>query len=320
MSEVIDLIPGDWWIHEDPPKVKSDMFSEELPGLQLVWDATSFKQFQFCPRSYQYAIISGFRPRNESKHLTFGRHFHTALEAFDGAMALGVHWEDARRLALDVALKVTKGWESRDKDKNRFTLIRSVDWYCQHYGPDNPVKILLLPSGKPAIEVSFRIMTLMLASTGEDFALAGHIDALVSFIGNYYAMERKTTGKAINTTWFGTFDPDIQIELYNWAGGTLLEQNLSGVLLDGTQVLVNSNSFGRHIIMKTRAQVNETFQDIASILLSADRYAQEEYWPKYTRNCWACPYSAVCSNQPSIRDQQLREDFHFDRWDPTIPR
>ena len=315
-----ETIPGDWWVKEVQPKVKSDMFSEKLPELQLVWDATSFKQFQFCPRSYQYAVIFGRRPITESKHLTFGRHFHTALEYFDGAMALGVHWKDARALALDVAFKVTMGWESGDKDKNRFTLIRTVDWYCQHYGPDNPAKVLLLPSGKPAIEVSFRIMTLMLASTGEDFALAGHIDALVSFQEDNYAFERKTTGKPINTTWFSTFDPDIQIELYTWAGKTLLNDNLAGVLIDGAQVLVNSNSFGRHIIRKTKTQLDETFRDIASILVSADRYATEHYWPKYTRNCWACPYRAVCSNQPSIRDQQLREDFTLDRWDPTIPR
>ena len=319
MSEVIDLLPGDWWVKEEAPKVKSDMFSEQLPELQLVWDATSFKQFQFCPRSYQYAVILGRRPVYKSKHLVFGQHFHTALEYFDGAIALGASWQDARALALDVAFKVTMGWLGDDKDKNRFTLIRTVDWYCQHYA-DNPAKVLLLPSGKPAIEVSFRIMTLMLASTGEDFALAGHIDALVDFQGDNYAMERKTTGKTINTTWFSTFDPDIQIELYTWAGKTLLNDDLAGVLIDGAQVLVNSNAFGRHIIRKTKTQLDETFRDIASILVSANRYAEEAYWPKYTRNCWACPYRAVCSNQPSIRDQQLREDFTLDRWDPTIPR
>ncbi len=315
-------IPGDWWVQEVKPLVKSDMFSEQLPGLQLVWDATSFKQFQFCPRSYEYAIILGRRPYVKSKHLTFGQHFHTALETFDGAMALGIGWEDARALALDVALKVTWGWESdpKDTDKNRFTLIRTVDWYCQHYGPNNPVKVLLLPSGKPAIEVSFRIMSMLTATTGEDFTLAGHIDALASFQESNYALERKTTGKAINTTWFGTFDPDIQIELYNWAGKILLEDEVAGVLIDGAQVLVNSNSFGRHIIRKSKGQINETFRDIESILVTACHYADEDYWPKYTRNCWNCAYRAVCSNQPSIRAQQLEEDYIFDRWDPTIPR
>lgn len=51
--------------------------------LQVAWDSTSLGLLKECPRKYYYTILLGWRPKAESVHLTFGRHYHKGLETYD---------------------------------------------------------------------------------------------------------------------------------------------------------------------------------------------------------------------------------------------
>ena len=75
----------------------SEMFSKELPGFQVAWDATSLSMFQSCPRKYQLALIDGWRPNHKSAPLTFGGMLHAGLEHVDHLLANGTErWEAVR--------------------------------------------------------------------------------------------------------------------------------------------------------------------------------------------------------------------------------
>lgn len=68
-------------------------FSEENDKLQLVWDASSLKNLQFCPRYYQLNNLEGWQ--GESVDLTFGRYIAEGFERYQKARLDGKSREDA---------------------------------------------------------------------------------------------------------------------------------------------------------------------------------------------------------------------------------
>ena len=101
-----------------------------LPGtkIQYAYDSTSLGMLKTCPRLYQYTMIDGWASKDESVHLTFGIHYHSALQNYDIAKAAGAGHDDAMRDAITRAMHDIEGWEvDRDtkagKYKNPETLI-----------------------------------------------------------------------------------------------------------------------------------------------------------------------------------------------------
>jgi hypothetical protein len=70
-----------------------DAFSKQNPNLQLVWDASSLKSFQFCPRHYQLNNLQGWQ--NASVDLAFGRLIASALERYQKMRLGGTAKQDA---------------------------------------------------------------------------------------------------------------------------------------------------------------------------------------------------------------------------------
>lgn len=73
-------------------------FSEKNPNLQLAWDASSLKSYQFCPRSYQLQNLEGWQ--TESVDLEFGKRIATGLEMYQKLRLVGKSVADA---TLEVA-------------------------------------------------------------------------------------------------------------------------------------------------------------------------------------------------------------------------
>lgn len=55
-------------------------YSPTIPNLQVVWDSTSLRALMFCPRSYQYGILQGWR--GSAVDLEFGIYFASATEMY----------------------------------------------------------------------------------------------------------------------------------------------------------------------------------------------------------------------------------------------
>src|SRR5262245_50106850 len=183
-------------------------FSAYLPLLQLSWDSTSLGYFKECPRKYQYSLLFGYAPRAESVHLTFGLHYHAALERYHHARSKKKSHDDALDIALDHVLKATwnrtlsRPWSSDHPFKNRETLIRSVVWYLDQF-QDDPVETAVLANGKPAVELSFQFQTDYLSlTTGEPFFLSGHFDRIGKLNDHHYIVDAKTTGTTLTNDYF----------------------------------------------------------------------------------------------------------------------
>jgi hypothetical protein len=146
--------------------------------IQFAWDSTSLGLLKECPRKYYLTMIEGWRGKGQSMHLTFGIEFHKALEEYDLHRAAGQDDEDATISAVTDLLIRTYGWETGDTKKNRDTLVRSVIWYLAEY-KDDVAKTVILKSGKPAVELSFRFETnFQVPGTDVSYMLSGHMDRL----------------------------------------------------------------------------------------------------------------------------------------------
>lgn len=326
-----------------------------LPGtnIQYAWDSTSLGYLKRCPRFYQYVMIEGWQPKDESLHLRFGQEVHSCFEDFDRALAEGCEFPTAFRIAIHNLVKRTEGWDvdretKAGKYKNRDSLIRTCIDYLDNFRQDT-AEPYILEDGRPAVELSFRFeldwgpasqyrsvheRDWDAADRDEEhnaeaqpYLLCGHLDKVVTYSGHLFVMDRKTTTKTLGSYYFNQFEPDNQMTLYTLASRIILNAPIRGVIIDGIQILVDSTRFDRSITYRTPDQLEEWLGDLRYWLTQAEAYATDGYWPMNDTSCdkyGGCQFRDICSKSPSSRPMFMKSSFiqveESERWNPMKPR
>lgn len=302
---------------------QNSAFSADQPNLQLAWDSTSLGTLKECPRKYYYFMLLGIRPRAESVHLTFGLHYHAALEFYDHKRAQGASHAEALLATVRHTLEITwdrrlgRPWQSDDRNKNRVTLLRTVVWYLDQFA-DDVLQTVILANGKPAVELSFRMELGLQAFTGEHWLLAGHLDRLVTFGEQTYVLDRKTTKSTLSEYFFNQFTPHNQFSLYALASRVIYRTQTYGIICDGAQVAVTFSRFQRGIVTRSEPQLAEWLTDTHMWLELATTFARAGHWPMNDKSCsnyGGCPYQALCSKSPLVRDE-WHKSFAPVKWNP----
>lgn len=97
-------------------------WSEHNPDLQIAWDASSLKNYQFCPRYYQLTNLEGWR--GDSTDLMFGRFVASGLELYHKARLDGSTREEAVIIAIKEIM--TETWF---EDKDEFgSVVQERQW------------------------------------------------------------------------------------------------------------------------------------------------------------------------------------------------
>lgn len=306
-------------IHVPPGRLSFAAYST----FQFAWDSTSLSALKECPRKYYYSILLSYRPRHESVHLTFGILIHRAIEFYHSRKAEGKSHEQALRLTILDAMSKSwdhekdRPWLSDDANKNRWTFIRTVVWYLDHYQND-PAKVVHFPDGRPAVELSFRY-DLGLDLEGINILLCGHLDRVVEFGKQYYVSDVKTSKNTINQDFFLKFNPDNQMTNYTVGGKVAFGFPVHGVIVDGVQVATEWNRFLRGFTMRTESQLEEWLRDTKYYITMAFQYSKADYWPmndKACHNYGGCPYRDICSKGVETREKWLASGFVQQVWDP----
>lgn len=322
-----------------------------LPGtnIQFAIDSTSLNYMKTCPRLYQYIMIEGWVPKDESVHLRFGSEYHLALQEYDIAIANGTSKKDALRMVISNLLERTKDWVV-DTDtkagnyKNRITLLQLVVDYFDFY-VDDPAQTFILENGKPAVELSFkfeldwgpRAATLNEhnAPIGEDigaarqpYLLCGHLDRVVSFNDSLFVLDHKTTTTTPGPYFFNQFEPNNQMTLYTLASQVIIDSPVKGVIVEAAQILLDKpNRFVRGFTYRTQDQLDEWTYHLEYWLNQAEAYAEAGHWPMNDTACdkyGGCKFREVCSKSPHVRETYLKADFvklpPESRWNPLKAR
>lgn len=311
--------------------------------IQFAWDSVSITDALACLRRYQYRVILGLVPKGPAYAiaLEFGIIFHSALESYHRYRTLGLNHDEAVFKTIRVLVdspdfaalptddEVAEMAESTEDDddgislrntkvRTRYHLARAVVWYLEHYA-DDPFQTIILQSGKPAVELSFRIPTPVEVG-GEQLILCGHIDRAVEFQGGCYPTDFKTT-KSISRQFFDTFELSHQMTGYNIAGQVLLDRPMAGVWIDGISLLVGGCKFGRAPTHRSSGQIREYWDTLSHIAEQVERAFDTGFYPMNTASCYFCEYKQVCKQPPEYRERYI--SMYYDRrpgWNPLANR
>jgi len=301
---------------------------KESPFLQTTWDSTSLGALKTCPYKYYLEIVLGWRSRVQSEHLTFGSIYHEALETYERVMASQAYSDTGHEIALRAAVRkvLTQCYKKKFfgfKTKTPLTLLRSVVWYLDHYGINDPAKTYMLSGNIPAVEHHFEFSSgITSMDTQHQYFLAGHLDRVVEFQDALYIADYKTTGTALSSSWFDRFTPDNQMTFYTLAGTVSLAKPVKGVIIDGAQIAVGFTRYARGFANRTSAHQEEWLDSLKYYLRHAEMYAAEGSWPQNDMACSHsfCPFVKICAADPGVREMYLKGDFVQRLWDPTKAR
>ena len=155
----------------------------------------------------------------------------------------------------------------------------------------------------------------------ENYILCGHIDKLAKFDEDLFICDHKTTKKTLSKSFWGTFAPNIQMDIYDLAGNIMFpEMGIRGVIVEGAQTMVGGARFGRQVFYRNEEQREEMLNELGHWLKTAEGYAEADYWPMNRANCWICEYKGVCSKPPAERERWLKADFDVSHWNPLEER
>lgn len=207
------------------------------------------------------------------------------------------------------------------KTKHRENLLRLIAWHADDV-KDGPWKPVFVPeTDKPAIEMHFQLPFGYANSNGEGWYLAGYIDAVKEFQGDYYWTDTKTSVHTLGARWGEQFNSNLQMQVYSWAAPQLFPNvDLRGGLIEGAQVTTYGVAFGEHFIPDSPTQRAEFIQDTRYWLSTAEKFAKDNYWPRNTKNCFLCPFKRVCSADAEDREFILKGNFPVKFWNPTVER
>lgn len=295
-------------------------------GRQFAWDASSLKLADECLAKYNFKMIEGWQHRGRNVHLEFGSHFATAMEHYYKWRAFGDTSEES--LAKVVLEALINTWE-RDEtgigkpvewihaSKTRENLIRTIIWYVDQF-ENETITVVHLSDGRPAVEYSFSL------PVDNGLVFTGHIDRLVEYSGETYAMDQKTTGSTISANFFSSFSPDHQMSMYTFAGQMIYGSLVKGVIIDGAQIAVGFTRFERGFTFRTTAQLSEWYEDALGVAAKARKAVEDNRFPRNPTACGnygGCEFRAVCSRSPDVRPNFLAADFvRGERWDPLKRR
>jgi PD-(D/E)XK nuclease superfamily len=305
----------------------------ENSKIQYAWDSTSLGWLKECPRKYFYSMIECWRPKHETVNLKFGALYHSGLEYYDKARALGKDHEES--LLDTVHMLLAETWEAADGDKpagpwlsdhntkTRETLVRSVIWYLEQFGATDPARTVQLANGKPAVELSFKMQLDFGPLSHVPYILCGHLDRVVEYAEGIYVMDRKTSSSTLSSNYFDQYDPDNQMSLYTLASKVIYSTPVKGVIIDAAQIAVGFTRFARGFSYRTDTQLDEWLRDTEFWMKQSAYMADSGQWPMNDKSCHkygGCHFRKVCSKSPEVREVFLRTDFIKQEWNPLVPR
>jgi hypothetical protein len=319
-----------------PAPQANSAFSPTIPNLQLAWDSTSFNALDKCPRYYHLSIVLGHRgsgPPNDDQ--LFGLLSHAADETYEHQRARGVDHEAAVRHVVYCLLINTwdfvhsRPWISSISSKTRETLIRLTILYLDTYEND-PLRTVIKADGRPAVEVSFNfdlseVIDGFKAPSGENYLLCGHLDKVVEWNNDYWIVDKKTTGHALDDNYFTQYAPDNQMTIYQIAGNIVLHKPVVGVMINAAQTLTETvPRFRRKPVTREPEHLVEWLTDFRMKLRENEEYVRQNYWPMRPKSCgfgrMQCVFRPVCTAEPAARQEMLDNFYERRIWDPLEPR
>ena len=293
-------------------------------GIQFVWDSTSLGLLKTCPMKYKLTMIDDLVSKGKSIHLEFGILAHSMRELYYKQRVLeNLTHEEALSKTIHAAAKlgekIPPPSKKSENNKSPYHLLLLLVTYLDLYEND-PCETYILPDGKPAVELSFKL------DIG-NYMLAGHIDRVVRFNNKVFLTDLKTTTSSLDNDYFAQYTPNNQLSLYDFAGSHILpeEDKPAGIIVDAVQILSNGIRCERRTITRTNSQREEWLSDFFQ-WMEVNKYYHENC-NSYPMNDTACNQYGKCTFRdnhcaliPSLRQSAIETYFEKRVWNPLNNR
>lgn len=295
------------------------MENKFLPdGRQFLWSAHSIDLAETCHRRYYYEAVLNLATRDQNIHAFFGITIHTAVERYERLRSDGADHTRALREVVTATLRETwrDGAPMLQHDdlkllpgsahlKTRENLIRTIIWYFEEYGDNDPCRTAVLHDDTPAVELPFTFQL------DDEIMIRGRMDRIIRFGGEPYVHDSKTTGTAISRYYFRRFDLDTEMSMFSLAAGVVFQSPVKGVLVDAMQIAVGFTRFERSLTYRTTEQLAE-FTDNIKYHIHRAWEAPKHGYPMRLSACQkfgGCPFTSVCARDPRVRAEYLETGY-----------
>ena len=245
-------------------------FSDKEPWLRLWWSANSIDSLMRDTYGYVMSSNGGWRPRDTSPALVFGRIYTAACDFHTKARMAGGNSEDILRSTLryahELALKgdleevVAEGPRSEKNHRSTSSLLRALIWRHEQRFFNDPVQPMAGASEEALTEQHFIVPLPFKAYTGETYYLHGYLDGVISYIGQTMPLERKHTCNTISDFYFTNLDCSTQIWCYlllSWLHFSNGRGPSSSLLLDATEQGATYSKFHYKMFSRNLPQLEE---------------------------------------------------------------
>jgi len=144
------------------------------------------------------------------------------------------------------------------------------------------------------------------------------------FQGHNYVMDQKTTGAAFTATYRDQFNTSCQMSGYTFAGKTIFDLPVKGVIIDSAKILSGATEYERSFTNRTQTQLDEWVDDFHFWTNFANEATINNHWPMNPASCGnygGCEFRKVCAKPRSLQMNFLKADFIKQTpWNPLESR
>ena len=290
--------------------------------LMRMWNVTSYSQLQqlhACPRKYQLSMMKALLGEREIEQtvnvdFTFGHAVGAGVQSYllDGDL-VKASFNALMAWRAPFTERVTR------KRKSLWEAVIAIEKFALWWkdtGMEADWEVAKLPSGKPAIELSFSLH----GADGDHFKHYGHIDLVLKRrdANSYAVLELKTTGIGADEAMYANSNQATGYSL-------MLESVWKGIPDYTVLYSVYSTSKDEWVLMpfdKTMTQRAEWIKDLMLDHSAIKTYQEIGFYPKRGESCYSfmrrCEYFGECNMVPDAELPQLEAADEAEEVDAVI--
>lgn len=263
-------------------------------------DSTMRSAFVDCAQKFKNLYIDPkVTSAAENVNLLAGKAFAKGLHAAKLSKAAGLPNDDATG---DGIVQLAHTWGDfeppEDEVKSLDRMIQTLDYYLEQYPYDtDPVRQLVLPSGKIAAEIDFALPlpNTQHPETGEPILYAGRIDWLGKFGDMLLVVDEKTT-KQLGVTWSQQWTIRGQFIGYTW-GMRQFGHPVVGTIIRGICIRAKGNDKAEAIVYAPQWLIDRW---LGQVVRDVNRMIQ-----CYKENYWDWNFGSACSSYGGCQFMRL---------------
>jgi len=287
-----------------------------------VIDSSLMSSFKACPRKFELEYGQHWKPKGQSVHLVAGKAYAEGLEYARRAFySGGKSPEESLEIGRQALTEAYGDFECPpDSAKSLIRTLGALEFYFQNYPlASDVITPAQLPGNKLGIEFSFsEPLDFLHPVTKDPLLYVGRLDMLVSYAGNYYGLDDKTTSQ-LGASWSKQWDLRSQFTGYSW-GIQKSGINLNGFFIRGVSILKTKYDTQQAITYRPQWMIDRWYENLLKSLTRMQQMWEEGYFDyNLDHSCddyGGCPFKRVClSSNP---ETWLPGSFEQKVWNPVL--